>query len=67
MVKDTFSRLDIARDASGVVIECVTQLHGFRGGGITIGEGAFEVAVLGRAHVGEGRESEMGIYSKFLL
>jgi hypothetical protein len=38
-VKDTFSRLDIARDALGVVMECVTQLHGFRGGSIPIGEG----------------------------
>jgi len=48
-------------------MECVTQLHGFRGGGIPIGEGAFEAAVLGKAQVGEGWESEMGIYSKFLL
>ncbi len=67
MVKDTFSRLDVARDASGVVMECVTQLHGFRGGSIPIGEGAFEAAVLGKAQVGEGWESEMGIYSKSLL
>lgn len=39
IVRDTFSRLDIARDASGAVMECVTQLHGFRGRSIPVGEG----------------------------
>lgn len=51
-MKDTFSRLDIARDAQFVIDNCVTQSHGFRGGSIVIGEGLFEVAVLGRAQGG---------------
>lgn len=46
--KDTFSRLEIARDAQLIANECVTQSHGFRGGFISIGKGAFDVAVLGK-------------------
>lgn len=63
-LKDLFSRLEIARDATFIANDCVTQLHGFRGGSIPIGKGSFEVAVLGKAQSGMGWDSVIGNYTR---
>lgn len=49
--RDTFSRLEIAREASAIQIVCVNDAHGLRGGAVPIGIGVFEVALMGRPDV----------------
>lgn len=46
--RDTFSRLEIARDASVIQMQCANAAHGFRGGFVPIGVGVFDVALFGR-------------------
>lgn len=46
--RDTFSRLEIAREASAIQMACANGAHGYRGGVVPIGVGIFEVALVGR-------------------
>lgn len=65
MVRDTFTRGDITRQALALQILCVTEGMGWLGGRMKVGRGVFEVylmdGLLGSAGKGVGRDRRRGV------